>query len=484
MKARGYQADLIGDLNQCFAAGHHRVCLQLETGGGKGWLASFMGQNLVGQYGSGQPLVLYIVHRRELVRQLVQKLSEFVGDTNVGVIASGKPISPWAPIQVASLPTLYRRIPEGILDWLKPRLVFVDEAHHIRARTWEETCAVFQGIPFVGLTATPARLDGKGLISHFEVMVRGPSYLDLVRIGALARVEVFSPDVMDTRALRKQAGEYSKSQQEARLNHAVIADVISNYRRYADGQKMIMFSVTQRASEEAVQMFVDAGIPARHVDAGTDEAVRDQSFRDFERGEFQILGNVELATEGVDVPDCQGVILARRTMSYGLYKQMVGRGSRPLGGDNTVLDCANNFDEHGHPMAPVEWSLEDGVVEASIESAKSLGRRCAECSYIYPPSRKKCPLCGTVHKTRTAIMSDAELKKKNVDDQPKPAGGPKRNINQLVRMSGGDEATLRELAKRTKRPASALRNWRRIFGPLWEQDRQRAEARERARRDS
>ena len=153
------------------------AAIVLPTGAGKTVVAGDIARRCLALGGD----VLLLVHRRELVRQSLDTLHEAVPDIEVGVQAAGWPSKPWARLQVASIQTLARR------DFARPfRLVIVDECHHTRAPTWAKVLERWPDAARIGLTATPERLDGKGLGEHFAEMVLGPNIQQLVERGYLA----------------------------------------------------------------------------------------------------------------------------------------------------------------------------------------------------------------------------------------------------------------------------------------------------------
>ena len=138
----------------------------LPTAGGKTVIASEIARRAAAK----GTTTMFLVHRRELVQQAINTLTEAVPGMSIGVEAPGFASIPWAKLQVGMVQSLVRRETTQI-----PDLVFVDEAHHVRADTWEATLSRWPNAKLVGLTATPQRLDGKGLGKHFREMVLGPS---------------------------------------------------------------------------------------------------------------------------------------------------------------------------------------------------------------------------------------------------------------------------------------------------------------------
>ena len=161
------------------------VVFACPTGSGKSVVAGEIAR-LATEKGSR---TLFLIHRRELVKQLRDTLNEFVPQAQPGIIAAGFPATPWSKLQIASVQSLARR--EYVHE---PNLIIVDEAHHVRAKTWERVLGRWPNAKRIGLTATPMRLDGRGLGAHFESMIVGPTIPELVD----ERVSCAMPHIADT----------------------------------------------------------------------------------------------------------------------------------------------------------------------------------------------------------------------------------------------------------------------------------------------
>ena len=162
---RDYQQDAVGQLRQAVQRSGS-VVYTLPTGAGKTVVAGEIARLAEAK----ETRTLFLVHRRELVRQAVDTLGEFMPGVNIGIEAAGWPRLPWALLQVASVQTLVRREIE------EPGLIVVDECHHARAKTWTQVLERWPNAKRIGLTATPQRLDGRGLGEHFAEMVLGPNH--------------------------------------------------------------------------------------------------------------------------------------------------------------------------------------------------------------------------------------------------------------------------------------------------------------------
>lgn len=161
---RPYQAELIDKTRRALTH-HRRVLMQLPTGGGKTVIAATMLGNTAERGGSAW----FIVHRKELVDQTSRTLEQ-VGIPH-GFVAAGRPPTYHEPVLVCSVQTLARRIDRIIAKYGPPSLVVWDEAHHCAAGTWKIVAEACANAFHVGLTATPQRLDGKGLNGMFNALV-------------------------------------------------------------------------------------------------------------------------------------------------------------------------------------------------------------------------------------------------------------------------------------------------------------------------
>ena len=165
MQIRDYQANAVNQLRDAVRAGGSAV-YHLPTGAGKTVVAAEIARLAAKK----KSRTLFIVHRRELVKQALDTLKAAVPNMPIGVEASGWPDTPWADLQVGMVQSMAKRTYTRPFD-----LVIVDEAHHARAKTWENVLSKFPDAWLIGLTATPQRLDGRGLGEHFASLVQGPS---------------------------------------------------------------------------------------------------------------------------------------------------------------------------------------------------------------------------------------------------------------------------------------------------------------------
>lgn len=367
------------------------VILESPTGSGKTAMAAFMAQrNLTKPKGS----VAFVVHRRELVDQTALTF-EKVG-LDFGFIASGYPRKR-ARIQICSVGTLANRI--DVIE--APNLVVWDECHHVGAKTWADIRHAWASATHVGLTATPTRLDGKGLGAWFNEIVPGPRVSDLMAEGFLSTYDAYAPVDPSMKGIHKRGGDYARNELESALDTGeILGGIVEKWRELAAGKRTIGFAISVKHSEDIVARFQEAGIPSTHLDAQTPKEERRAKLRAFARGEIQVLWNVELFGEGFDLAansgmdvNIEAVILARPTASLGLHLQQIGRALRPKPEPAIILDHAGNVLRHGFPDDPREWSLEDQEVKQGDTAGP---KTCPSCFGLVPRHLMVCRLCGFV----------------------------------------------------------------------------------------
>lgn len=338
-----------------------------------------------------QKRALFLAHRRELIDQCYGKLlASGLTRDHLGTILAGDPRArPHAPVQVASVQTLVgRKHPPA-------DLIFVDEAHHTTASTYERILASYPGAAVIGLTATPCRGDGRGLGDAFGALVQVAQFGDLAAEGFLIVPTVYSTrHPVDLSAIRSTAGDYNLHDLDEALNRReLVGDIVSHWQEHAHGRTTVVFAASVGHSRAIVEQFIAAGVRAEHLDGTTDDDERAAILARLATGETTVVANFGVLTEGWDLPRCKCVILARPTKSTGLYLQMAGRGLRPDGDTPALLlDHAGCVLAHGFPQDDREWSLESRRKRAGAAPVKV----CPSCYASLPSGTLTCPECGHV----------------------------------------------------------------------------------------
>jgi DNA repair protein RadD len=330
--------------------------------------------------------IAILVHRQELVDQT----SVALGGMGIahGVIAAGQRATE-AAVQISSTMTLVRRLGRGH----QFDLVVIDEAHHAVAGTWRRILDAFQEAFVLGVTATPERLDGRGLGDIFEETVIGPSVADLVEAGFLCPATTYAWCPPDLSGVRTRAGDYATDDLSRIMSGAtIVGDAVAHYAELCTGQPALAYCCSLDHSRLVAERFRQAGFRAAHVDGETPEDVRRATVAALGNGNLDVVTNCYLFTEGVDVPVLGAVILLRPTKSLGLYLQMVGRALRPAPGKKRalILDHAGNVWRHGLCDDAHRWSLDSKKRKSGVAPVK----HCSSCEAIVPLGCRTCPECG------------------------------------------------------------------------------------------
>jgi DNA repair protein RadD len=274
---RPYQIDIIAKFMRT-AAEFKRIIIVASTGAGKTVIAAAIIKNYV----SRRKQVLVLAHRREIVRQTVKKLRDLGVWCGVIQASAGESEMPMAPVQVASMQTLWARAmrqgPNGKTRMELPPadLVVVDECHHATAETWRTILDAYPDAIILGLTATPCRGDGRGLGGIFETMIECPQVAQLIELGHLVKSRVYASSVPDLKGIEVRHGDYVESQlAECMDRQKLVADIVATWHKYGKRRKTVCFATGVAHSLHLRNEFVASGVRAEHIDGSTPKDERD-----------------------------------------------------------------------------------------------------------------------------------------------------------------------------------------------------------------
>ena len=367
------------------------MLLQSPAGSGKSIIIAEIARLTVNKGG----LVMFMVHRKELVSQIKQSFRENDVDlTKCTVQTVGK---------------IAHR-----LDILPiPTLIITDETHHSLAKTYQSIYNYYTGVPRLGFTATPWRLNGKGLHDVYDEMVLGPSIDWLIENNYLAPYKYFSVKLVDDEKLKKSStGDYTAKSMDDAVGRTIFGDVVKTYQEKTPGQQAIVYAHSVDFSKEVAEAFRQAGISAEHADAKTPAADREKIMTDFKSGDLKVLCNVDLISEGFNVPDCSVVIMLRPTESLVLYIQQSMRSMRYRPNKvATIIDHVANYTRFGLPDDEHTWTLDDRKKRKKKASDALPIRTCEFCFAVIPASSTICPVCGkAIKRSESEIEVDQEVK--------------------------------------------------------------------------
>ena len=355
IKLRDYQQALIRLVYEKWDKGLLKILMQLPTGGGKTIILAAIARNFFQR----QEPILVIAHTEELISQLRDALESACG-VLVGVIKAGVKANLERLIQVASAQTLRNRaLPAAAL-------VIIDESHHGVSPTYRQIIESYPDAYILGVTATPCRTDGSGFDDLFDALVSITSPRELIEQGYLSDYKLIaSPQAISTKGIKSTGGDFNNRDLAASVDVVELAgDLIGAYKLYAIAKKCVVFAINCNHSKAIAKRYRASGIPAEHLDGETPDEERKAVIERFRTGETLVLCNVNIVTEGFNLPNIEAVQIARPTKSLSLWLQMVGRGLRTAEGKEhtLIIDHTDNFARLGMPDANHIWLLEGVTV--------------------------------------------------------------------------------------------------------------------------
>lgn len=288
---------------------------------------------------------LFLVHRSELLEQTLASYGKVADRRNAGIIWGAKSAI-GKHLTVAMVQTVYGRLMRLPPD-LFP-LIILDEAHHGMAKQWKDVLEHFKPLLRLGLSATPERLDGAPLSNLFDVISYQMTVRDAVREKALVRpkaMQVRTNIILD--GIAKTSGDFNQKQLQKAINtkerNRIILDT---YVKHGENRKSVAFTSGVQHARELETVFNKHGI--RSISVAGNDPDREERVKAFERGEYQVIMNASLLTEGWDDPTIEAVLMCRPTQSRSLYMQAVGRGLRlhPGKTDCLILDFSDSSHRH------------------------------------------------------------------------------------------------------------------------------------------
>ena len=367
IKLFDYQEDMKERIEKALRL-HRSVMAQMPTGTGKTYLLTAVIDSFV----SNNPMekVWIVAHRRELVSQIdetVRKFHSYSASNTSSLLSSVKAMS------IQWLMRHYDEIEE------EPGMIVIDEAHHALAKTYKEMWERFPQAKFLGLTATPCRLNGKGFTDLFDVLVQSWSVPEFISKGRLATYDFVSiksdgvtQRLIDSLQKRGADGDYQNKEMDMLLNKKPsIERLYRSLEEYGKDRKGIVYAINISHAQKITKLYQEHGVKVIAIDSKTPATERQQDIEAFRKGDIQVLVNVDIFSEGFDCPDVEFVQLARPTLSLAKYLQMVGRGLRVAKGKKNcvIIDNVGLYRVFGLPSQVWNWNA---MFEGKLKVGKKM----------------------------------------------------------------------------------------------------------------
>ena len=434
-----YQEDMKARIEKALCL-HRSVMAQMPTGTGKTVLLASVVESFLREHSNCK--VWIVAHRRELVSQIREtiervfsKITPSLFTIKEGSTSHPDPLSSGAREETApprrseplrskvggpskvspdclSASAFNVPIKAVSIQWLskhydeieeEPGIIVIDEAHHALAKTYKEMWERFPNAKFLGLTATPCRLNGKGFTDLFDVLVQSwdvPEFISKGRLATYDFVSIKSDGVtqrlIDSLQKRGADGDYQNKEMDMLLNKKPsIERLYRSLEEFGKDRKGIVYAINISHAQKIAKLYQEHGVKAIAIDSKTPATERQQDIEAFKKGDIQVLVNVDIFSEGFDCPDVEFVQLARPTLSLAKYLQMVGRGLRVAKGKKNcvIIDNVGLYRVFGLPSQVWNWNaMFEGKLKVGKkkETAKEreffLMSKVQDCIQIHPES--------------------------------------------------------------------------------------------------
>jgi len=414
MKLRPYQQKVEQEILQAWREGHKAPLLVLPTGGGKTYTFCSIVEKVVKKH-----ICWILVHRHNLAIQTSQSLNDL--DIDHGVIGAGFSESNFKKAQVAkvgSIPSRFDRL-------TPPKVIIIDEAHHATAGQWAKITERYPNCFFLGVTATPERLDGKMLGKDsggfVDKLIIGPTMAELAKMGYLSKPSYFTPTNFTGDSIKiKSNGDFDAKEAGFALDKPkILNNVVARYKQICSGQPAIAFCCNVQHAVDTAEAFNNAGFRAKALVGKMGFNEQQKILGQLSISELDVVTSCEIISEGTDIPDVSTAILLRPTWSLTLYLQQVGRALRVAKDKRQkyIIDMVGNIYRHGHPFLEREWAI-DGARKTPSRRKKEVDnfkiKNCSECFAVFELKDvvdNKCPECGSpiTSKQRRIDIVDGDL---------------------------------------------------------------------------
>lgn len=399
---RPFQETAHHALREGFKNGHKNQLIMSPTGSGK----TYLGHRIAHEALAKGKTVVFLCDRTTLINQTSETADQY-GLSQHGIVQANH----WRrntqlPYQIASAQTLAKR---GY--WPQADVIIIDEAH-TQLKVWTDFIQTTKAA-CIGLSATPF---SPGLGKLFTNLINATTMNDLTKSGVLVPMRMFSCKKIDMRGAHIAGGEWTDKAAEER-GMDIIGDVVSEWLKYGENRKTIVFGATINHCKELAQKFVDAGVHAAVFTSETTSKERDVLLKEYRQPNslLKVLVSVEALAKGFDVPSVGCVVDSRplrKSLSTAI--QMWGRGLRssPDTGkqDCILLDHSGNIQRFAEDYTDIYFNGLD-----KLDSGEKLDKKvredeqddyqpkpCPACGYT--PFAKRCMACG--HETQKLSLTE------------------------------------------------------------------------------
>lgn len=380
---RSYQIDLINKIVNSMKNGHKKIVVQSPPRTGKTVVMAEIARRTT----KNKNRVMFLIHRKEVLEQAENTF--FQQNVDFSYLTAG---------MVQTLTRKVDKLPE-------PQLILIDEAHHVLAKSYQRILNNFPNAFILMFTATPIRTGKHQLDLVADDLIVGQSIHELTDQGFLAPFDYYSIDDINSKKLKKSStGDYTTDSMDQAVSKKIYGHIVENYEKLAKGMQAVVFTYSIESAKKIASEFNTAGYSAVELDGSTDKNERERIVQNFKSKKTTILVNVNLFTEGVDLPDVDCVIMARPTQSLALYLQFSMRCLNPRVNKRAIIiDHVANWKTFGLPNSDRDWKSAIITADKRDKKLKNTvppGPQITQCDYCFAVVEVKsikdgkCPMCN------------------------------------------------------------------------------------------
>lgn len=331
MELRPYQQEAREAIFEQWDGGVLKTLLVLPTGCGKTIVFAKVTEDCVRR----GDRVLILAHRGELLEQAADKIRQSTGLGCAVEKAEETCMGSWFRVVVGSVQSMMREKRLGQFPEDYFQTIIIDEAHHCISDSYQKVLNHFNGAKILGVTATPDRGDMRNLGSYFESLSYEYTLPKAIREGYLSPIKALTiPLKIDMTGVGVRAGDFKASDISTALD-PYLQGIAQEMEKYCKDKKTVVFLPLVKTSQKFRDLLNAHGFRAAEVNGDSQD--RSEVLEAFDRGEYNVLCNSMLLTEGWDCPSVDCVVVLRPTKVRSLYCQMVGRGTRLSPGKDHLL---------------------------------------------------------------------------------------------------------------------------------------------------
>ena len=331
MELRPYQQEAREAIFEQWDGGVLKTLLVLPTGCGKTIVFAKVTEDCVRR----GDRVLILAHRGELLEQAADKIRQSTGLGCAVEKAEETCMGSWFRVVVGSVQTMMREKRLGQFPEDYFQTIIIDEAHHCISDSYQKVLNHFSSAKILGVTATPDRGDMRNLGSYFESLSYEYTLPKAIKEGYLSPIKALTiPLKIDMTGVGVQAGDFKASDISTALD-PYLQGIAQEMEKYCKDKKTVVFLPLVKTSQKFRDLLTAHGFRAAEVNGDSQD--RSEVLEAFDRGEYNVLCNSMLLTEGWDCPSVDCVVVLRPTKVRSLYCQMVGRGTRLSPGKDHLL---------------------------------------------------------------------------------------------------------------------------------------------------